>query len=240
MRRRVRVADAAHSGLGILVTCFRRKHRLTPVSPVSKRRVGFVISTTLYQDMDTEPKSKKQTKIEDPLNVNCYLEKRRAAETLYEQLFQDRVVDDYRPVIRKQLQELKKENIKAMAPGIVALVEKTYILKKDLAVTTQLAIEIADVLTDVNFEAIVCAVLNFQAGSGLVYERTLIAASAKIRDLLPPVRNFQRYGVKPSLVSDGVNAMSKALDLIAAGLAQRAAPVHEFIPRQPTRRRLRT
>jgi len=137
-------------------------YRLTPVSPVSKRRVGFVISTTLYQDADAEPRSKKQARVEDPLNVNCLLEKRHTAELLYEQLFPARVVDDYKPAILAALRAFKKENVKAAAPGIVAMVEKTHILRRDLAATTQLAIEIADVLTKTAFEAVVCAVLNYQ------------------------------------------------------------------------------
>jgi len=74
---------------------------------------------------------------------------------------------------------------------------------------------------------------------GQVRSRTIIPASAKIKELLPPVRNFQRFGVKPSLVSDGVNAISDELDAINAGLLQRAAPIFDFIELPSVQRRLR-
>lgn len=182
---------------------------------VSRMQMGSAVSSA---DEEAELPARRG-RAADPMDSQGAGYKREA-EDIYRKLFSGKLASaDYADELRRALKQAKDRGVdlQAKAKDIVREVKHEHITLKELEPTTELASRFAPVLENVDFEAVLCAVLGYQSTHGLRYNAVvLVAPSDKIKRLIPPTRAFTKFGLRPALVKIGMNAIAENVEELAS------------------------
>jgi hypothetical protein len=183
--------------------------------PVSRMQMGAPIDA---EEAEVDAAPAKRARLSDPLE-HSGIGYRRAAEAIYRKLFAANLAEaGLEHELRLALKKAKdaKVDIQREGRAIAERVKQDHISFDELAPTTEIAGAIMRVLPDADFDAVLCAVLGYQSTHGLrCADTVVIAPHAKIARLLPSTRSFTSYGVKASLVKNGMNAIAGATGQLA-------------------------
>ena len=174
--------------------------------PVSRMVKGPWVSTTPLGVMEDPLPKKQRVKQEDPED-----ERRQRADHIFRALFVHSLCltpEDLQRKTYEALVQAKREGKDWRS------LQVTLITPQELEPTLLLALSIAEHV-QCEFDAVLCAVLMYQAGEGLTHQaKVIIPPDAKIALLLPRPRTFPSYGLATNLCSRGSSAIALKLDAL--------------------------